>query len=212
MDLRNWKFKTLQSLKETAKKSLRSNEDVTTFSEDVIESLEQEIMVEDYSSIVEDFEEIDLIEEWDLEEDLGDLQEIVQFTPDVHGSVMDIEAEIDLSEAGIDVQSLGKIRDLMFAEDYEIEFLDEAERAKIIFKRAQGKITKKKKCGPGMRLSGNRCIPQMGSQKAKERVKGIKLKRAKKAMGTGKKKKAAVRAKITKKRVSNRARNFSNIE
>ena len=47
----------------------------------------------------------------------------------------------------------------------------------------------------------------------KRKSKGqLKLKRAKKALGTGKKKKAALRAKITKRRVANRARNYGGIE
>ena len=99
----------------------------------------------------------------------------------------------------------------MFAEDYEYEVVAESNMAKVVFKRSGGTISKKKVCGPGMRLVGKRCLPQAGAQKSKERVKGIKLKRAKKAMGAGLKKKAAIKAKITKKRVKGRTRNFSGL-
>ncbi|MCW4255058.1 MAG: hypothetical protein N0C84_01175 [Candidatus Thiodiazotropha taylori] len=211
MNLREWKIKTEESIKDSIKDTIRNGGTVneSLFS---IEDLEQEIIVEDFEEIVEDFEEISFIDENDLEFKCPDLQETVEFIPSEYGNEMDIEAEINLDEASVHIESLRKIADLMFAEDYEIEFMDEAARAKIVFKRAKGEISKKKKCGPGMKLSGNRCIPQAGAQKAKEKVKGIKLKRAKKAMGSGKKKKAAIKAKITKKRVSGRARNFSNTE
>jgi hypothetical protein len=112
----------------------------------------------------------------------------------------------------MDFVKLGQMRDLFMAEDYEVEVIEESKRANIVFKRSKGKIIKKKKCGKGMRLVGNRCLPQTGGQKAKERVKGIKLKRAKRAMGSGKKKKAAIKAKITKRRVQGRARHFGNTE
>ena len=106
--------------------------------------------------------------------------------------------------------TLGKIRDLFFAEDYEVEVLEESNRAKIVFKRSKGEIVKKKKCGKGMRLVGNRCLPQTGTQKSKERRRGVKLKRAFKAMGKGKKKKAALKRKITTTRVKGRSRNLGN--
>ena len=83
-------------------------------------------------------------------------------------------------------------------------------RAKVIFKRAKGEVKKKKICGPGMRLAGNRCLPQTGTQKAKMRRVGIKLKRAKRAMGGGAKKKAALKSKITKRRVKGRSRSLAN--
>jgi len=61
-----------------------------------------------------------------------------------------------------------------------------------------------------MRLAGNRCLPQTGTQKAKMRRAGIKLKRAKRAMGGGAKKKAALKSKITKRRVKGRSRSLAN--
>ena len=83
-------------------------------------------------------------------------------------------------------------------------------RAKIVFKRAKGKITKRKKCPQGMKIAGRRCLPQTGTQKASNRRMSIKLKRAKKAQGAAMKKKAARIGKITKARVKGRSRmNFS---
>ena len=134
-----------------------------------------------------------------------------EFLPSEDGSVMDIEAEVDLSVTDLDESTLEKICDLFFAEEAEIEYIDES-RAKIVFKRSKGEIAKKKKCAKGMRLVGNRCLPQTGTQKSKERRKGIKLKRAFKAMGAGKKKKAQIKKKITKRRTAGRARNLANTE
>ena len=211
MDLREWKQRTEDSIKEYAKDSIREGYEVrsTIFDTDM---LEDEILLEDTVEIVEDFEEIELVDFDDLTENFESPQEIVEFVPEEFADEMDIEAEIDLNEVVMNVVSLGKIRDLLYAEDYEVSIDEAANRAKVVFKRSQGEIQKKKKCGPGMKLSGNRCIPQTGTQKAKEKIKGIKLKRAKKAMGQGKKKKAALRGKITKRRVKGRARNYSGIE
>ena len=49
-----------------------------------------------------------------------------------------------------------------------------------------------------------------GTQKSKERRRGIKLKRAFKAMGAGKKKKAQIKKSITTRRIRGRARNLAN--
>ena len=88
---------------------------------------------------------------------------------------------------------------------------DEAQpgRARVIFRRSKGRITKRKRCPRGTRLQGNRCRPQTGTQKARLRRTGIKLKRAKRAMGAGKKKLAALKSRITKKRVKTRSRNYA---
>ena len=171
MDLREWKRKTEDSIKENAKINLREGMDYdqALFDED---ELLDEIIVENYKDIVEDFEEIDLIDYDDLQENVDEPQEVVEFNPVEFGEEMDIEAEVDLNTTVMNSASLGKIRDLLFAEDYEVEFFDEANRAKVVFKRAQGEISKMKKCGKGMKLSGNRCVPQTGTQKSKERVKG----------------------------------------
>jgi len=88
--------------------------------------------------------------------------------------------------------------------------LEESHAAKIVFKRSKGEVVKKKKCAKGMRLVGNKCLPQTGTQKGEERRRGIKLKRAFKAMGAGKKKKAQIKKKITDRRVKGRARNLAN--
>ena len=85
-----------------------------------------------------------------------------------------------------------------------------AGKADVTFTRAGGQISKKKTCKKGFKLKGNKCIPQSGTEKAGNRKLGIKLKRAKKAAGAGAKKKAAIKAKITKKRTAGKSRNFSN--
>ena len=209
-NLFEWKQEKTETFREQLKDQIREGFDVEThflFSNEEIEEIKEEILIEDYSEIVEDFEEISLEDE--LEES-SELLEAFEFLPKANGSVMDIEVEVDLEIAEMSLLTLGKLRDLFFAEDYEIEEIEESTRAKIIFRRSKGEVIKKKKCGKGMRLVGNRCLPQTGTQKSKERRKGIKLKRAFKAMGAGKKKKAQIKKKITSRRVQGRARNLAN--
>lgn len=210
MNLFQWKQTNLESIREDLKSQIREGFDFNThflFSEDDIAEIKEEILIEDFVEDIEFDEEIDL--DIDLLEDVDTPQDILEFVPDEFAEKMDLEMEIDLSLYEMDFVTLGKIRDHLFAEDYEVVVNEADNRAKVVFKRAGGTISKKKKCGPGMRLKGNRCIPQQGSQKSKERRKGIKLKRAKKAMGGGAKKRAAIKAKITKKRVSGRSRSYA---
>ena len=152
------------------------------------------------------------------------------FIPDEFGELMDVEFEIDGMSDHYDdgVNNYLKIKDAMFADsfdlvdqdlpenaddplEYGMTTFDEAQpgRARVIFRRAKGRITKRKRCPKGTRLQGNRCIPQTGTQKARLRRTGIKLKRAKRAMGAGKKKLAALKSRITKKRVKTRSRNYA---
>ena len=209
MNLFQWKQEKLDTFREQLKNQIREGFDVDKhflFSQEQIEEIKEEIFIEDFSEIVEDFDELSLDME-DLTESTK-LQEGFEFIPEKNGFYMDIEAEFS-TELMLTLESLSKVKDLFFAEDYEI--LEEGQtKAKIVFRRSQGKIIKKKLCGPKMRLVGNRCLPQTGTQKSKERRKGIKLKRAKKAMGAGKKKKAAIKAKITNRRVAGRARTLGN--
>lgn len=152
------------------------------------------------------------------------------FIPDEFGELMDVEFEIDGMSDHYDdgVNNYLKIKDAMFADSFDLvdqdlpenaddplehgmTTFDEAQpgRARVIFRRAKGRITKRKRCPKGTRLQGNRCIPQTGTQKARLRRTGIKLKRAKRAMGAGKKKLAALKSRITKKRVKTRSRNYA---
>ena len=152
------------------------------------------------------------------------------FIPDEFGVLMDVEFEIDGMRDHYDdgVNNYLKIKDAMFADSFDLvnqdlpenaddplehgmTTFDEAQpgRARVIFRRAKGRITKRKRCPKGTRLQGNRCIPQTGTQKARLRRTGIKLKRAKRAMGAGKKKLAALKSRITKKRVKTRSRNYA---
>ena len=211
-NLFEWKQDKLETFREQLKDQIREGFDVNShflFTEEQIQEVKDEVEIEDFAEIVEDFEEISLDDD-DLFEST-DLQEAFEFLPNADGSLMDIEAEVDLEITDLDESTLEKICGLLFAEEAEIEMIDEA-RAKIIFRRSKGEVIKKKKCGKGMRLVGNRCLPQTGSQKSKERRKGIKLKRAFKAIGAGKKKKAQIKKKITKRRTQGRARNLANTE
>lgn len=211
-NLFEWKQEKLETFRDQLKHEIREGFDINShflFSEEQIQEVKDEVEIEDFSEIVEDFEELSLDD--DELEVTSDILEAFEFLPSEDGSLMDIEAEVDLSVTDLDESTLEKICDLFFAEEAEIEYLDEG-RALIVFKRSKGEIAKKKKCAKGMRLVGNRCLPQTGSQKSKERRKGVKLKRAFKAMGAGKKKKAQIKKKITKRRTSGRARNLANTE
>ena len=155
-------------------------------------------------------------------------QEYIDFEPmEEGGEQWDLEFAIeDQSAYHEGIQTYLAIKTALFAEDYEvydlpavredkdteIEVRIDEVMAKVIFRRAKGKVTKKKKCAPGMKLAGRRCLPQTGTQKAKMKKLGIKLKRAKKAMGSAKKKKAARIGKITKKRIKGRNRSLAGLE
>jgi len=207
MDLTEWKQAALAEERERVKTALLENNEteVSLLSPETIEEIKEEIAIEMFREEIQ-FEGTFEIE--DLIEDFDEVQEDFEFTPNEYGQRMDLEFEIDTDTFNPTYMTLGKIRDLLFAEDYDIEEADDR-KAKVVFKRAGGKISKSKKCGPGMKLKGNRCIPQSGTEKAGERKKGIKLKRAKRAMGAGAKKKAAIKAKITKKRVAGRNRSYA---
>ena len=211
MNLFEWKQDKVENFRNQLKDQIREGFDVNEhflFTQEEIEEIKEEIEIEDYSELVEDFEEISLDED-ELEAN-GIVHEAFEFLPREDGSTVDIEIEVDTQITELTDSTLEKLCGLMFAEEAEVEMLDEGLRAKIIFRRSKGEVIKKKKCAKGMRLIGNRCIPQTGSQKAKERRKGIKLKRAIKALGKGKKKKAALKRKITSRRVRGRARNLAN--
>ena len=207
MDLTEWKQAALAEERERVKTALLENNEteVSLLSPETIEEIKEEIAIEMFREEIQ-FEGTFEIE--DLIEDFDEVQEDFEFTPNEYGQRMDLEFEIDTDIFNPTYMTLGKIRDLLFAEDYVVKEANDR-KAKVVFKRAGGKISKSKKCGPGMKLKGNRCIPQSGTEKAGERKKGIKLKRAKRAMGAGAKKKAAIKAKITKKRVAGRNRSYA---
>ena len=203
MNLTEWKQKQISEERERIKGLIREESDIDTwFSEEDLEELREEVLFEDFSEDIFFEGEYDL-SPIDLEE--GCVFEHT-FVPDQFGEKMDIEVEFDLTENELSLPLIGKMRDAFFAEDYEVE-VDE-DKAKVVFTRAGGKISKKKKCKKGTKLKGNKCIPQSGSDKAGNRMLGIKLKRAKKTIGAGAKKKAAIKAKVTKKRIAGRSRGF----
>ena len=210
MNLFEWKQSNTESIREELKQQIRDGAVVEShflFSEEDLKEVHDEVLIEDFSEEISFEGVIDL--DTELLEDVTTPQDLLEFVPDELAEAMDIDIEVDMGLYEMDFVTLGKIRDQLFAEDYEVEVDEASNKAKVSFKRAKGKITKKKTCGPKMRLKGNKCIPQSGTQKSKERRKGIKLKRAKKASGAGVKKRAAIKAKITKKRVGGRSRSFS---
>ena len=227
MNLLEWKQYQTQTFREELKKQMMNGVSHDThflFSEEQLDEIKQEIEIEKFEETVSFDGELEI--DRPLIEGHSEIQEVLDFVPDEDGSVMDLVFEFDLNEIDPSINGMNALRELLFAEEYEFvteEELDEEKnpaggkkakgkpsRAKVIFKRAKGEIKKKKICGPGMRLAGNRCLPQTGTQKAKMRRMGIKLKRAKRAMGGGAKKKAALKSKITKRRVQGRSRSLAN--
>lgn len=211
MNLTEWKQKSISEIKVEIKSALTEDYDYkpkfsTTVTKDIFEEARDEWLIESFEERVSFEEEFDFVEE-DLE---GNLVEEYDFIPNEFGEKMDLEVEFDITET-FDYVFLGAVRDMLFAEDYEI-IQENDRKAKVVFSRAGGGISKKKKCKKGFKLKGNKCIPQTGTEKAGNRRVGIKIKRAKKAMGGGAKKKASIKAKITKKRTSGKSRNFSNTE
>ena len=211
------------------------NEDVLQEIHDEV-SIEkfQEVVQFDYEIELDEKLETDLNDTIcdcpDDDDDCSCPETYYDFIPDEYGEIMDVEFEIDGMRDYYDVgvNNYLKIKDAMFADSFDLvdqdlpesmddpledgmTTFDEAQpgRARVIFRRSKGRITKRKRCPKGTRLQGNRCIPQTGTQKARLRRTGIKLKRAKRAMGAGKKKLAALKSRITKKRVSTRSRNYS---
>lgn len=269
MNLLEWKQYQTQTFREELKRQMHagvSHDHHFLFSDEQLEEMKQEVEIERFEETVTFDGEIDLDPQ--LIENHSEVQEVFDFVPNEEGQVMDLVFEFDLNLVDPSINSMNALRELLFAEDYEMEMIEEEQieekthmcpdqccgtsieecscgpdcehcecheimekrkelgeeknpaggkkakgkpqRAKVIFKRAKGQVSKKKICGPGMRLAGNRCLPQTGTQKAKMRRAGIKLKRAKRAMGGGAKKKAALKAKITKRRVKGRSRSLAN--
>ena len=210
MNLREWKDITIEHQRNLLKDALREGVVVTShtlFTEEDIQEIKEEIQIEQFSEEVnvEDGDEVELTDAEDEESD--EVQEVTEFDPSELGETFDVEVEFDTDLFEITDSKMEQIKELFFAESFVV-IEESPSKAKVVFSRSKGKITKRKKCGKGMRLKGNRCIPQSGTQKAKSRMTGIKIKRAKKALGS-KNKKAALKARITKKRVSGRSRNYS---
>lgn len=214
--------------------------DARFFTEEDIREITEEVEIEEFMEPVNFEESIELDEyfETDLNDTDCECPEdedgcvcpevFYDFIPDEYGEMMDLEFELynpDVEDAGIE-QYL-KIKDAIFADDYDYFEADiqesvedpledgmvamgERGAAKVVFRRSKGQIVKRKRCPRGSRLKGNRCVPQGGTQKALNRRRGIKLKRAFKAMGTGAKKRAQVKRRITQRRVQGRARNYAN--
>ena len=210
MDLHEWKKFQVEKAKLEAKRKLSLGEEATSqiLTPEELEEAKQEFEIETFSEAV-DFDDYLDLEEVEICEETGCIIETV-FVQDQFGEEIDLEFEFEADLLEQNLVKLNEIKELLFAESYEIIY--EAEKAKVVFNRGKGGITKTKKCPPGTKLKGKKCIPQTGTDKAGNKRLGIKLKRAKKAMGAGKKKKAALKAKITKKRVAGKARNYSGTE
>ena len=225
------------SLKEKLRAS--DEVDTDFFTEEQVAEIKEEILIEEYSEYVEFDGTLDLQEVFktdlndtdcdcpDDEDDCSCPEEFYDFIPNEYGEMMDLEFELyDASFEDEGVSAYLKIKDAIFADDYDyfepelsettdslengVTAMGEVGPAKVVFRRAKGSIVKRKRCKAGSRLKGNRCVAQTGAMKAKNRRKGIKLKRAFKAMGSGAKKRAAVKRRITQRRVKGRSRNYSN--
>lgn len=240
MKLQSLKDRIVEKQKSIVIEQLNSNVSVdnSIFTDKEIEDIKEENNINNYFEYIE--EDIDDVEDYenslnvqDEEEDCGceshESDEECQcpeyyldFVPMEDGDDIDLQYGIEDRTGYHDgIKDYIAMKDALFAEDYEVyedidfdkdgnEFITEG-AAQVIFRRAKGKIIKKKKCGPGMRLAGRRCLPQTGTQKASMKKLGIKLKRAKKAMGSAAKRKAARIAKITKKRIKGRNRSLASL-
>ena len=207
MNLLEWKQYQTQTFREELKRQMHagvSHDHHFLFSNDQLEEMKQEVEIERFEETVTFDGEIDLDPQ--LIENHSEVQEVFDFVPNEEGQVMDLVFEFDLSVIREEGEDIAEEKNPSGGKKAK----GKPQRAKVIFKRAKGQVSKKKICGPGMRLAGNRCLPQTGTQKAKMRRAGIKLKRAKRAMGGGAKKKAALKAKITKRRVKGRSRSLAN--
>lgn len=204
MNLTEFKNKALTEQKDYFKNLLSEGKEIpqTQIAEEAFE----EHLIETFSERVEVLDQIDLTEETIIE---NALIEHFDFVPSVLGEEYDVEVEVDLNVIDPSIDFLLALKESLGAKDYDVEFLEENEKAKVVFSRTKGSIQKKKKCPPKHKLKGNRCVPQTGSEKATNKKQGIVLKRAKRAQGAASKKRAAVKAQITKKRVATKARNYS---
>ena len=237
MILQNLKNKIFENQKKIVIEQLNNDVavDNSIFTDDELKNIKEETDINNYFEYIE--EDIDDVEEYEFdlnsndeedcgceshEDDCACPEYYLDFVPMEDGDEMDLQYGIEDRTGYHDgIKTYIAMKDALFAEEYEMYedlYFDEDGNenikegaAQVIFRRAKGKIIKKKKCGPGMRLAGRRCLPQTGTQKASMKKLGIKLKRAKKAMGSAAKRKAARIAKITKKRIKGRNRSLASL-
>lgn len=237
MILQNLKNKIFENQKKIVIEQLNNDVavDNSIFTDEELKNIKEETNINNYFEYVE--EDIDDVEEYEFDLNSNDDEDCgcesheddctcpeyyLDFVPMEDGDEMDLQYGIEDRTGYHDgIKTYIAMKDALFAEEYEMyedlnidedgnESIKEG-AAQVIFRRAKGKIIKKKKCGPGMRLAGRRCLPQTGTQKASMKKLGIKLKRAKKAMGSAAKRKAARIAKITKKRIKGRNRSLASL-
>lgn len=237
MILQNLKNKIFENQKKIVIEQLNNDVavDNSIFTDEELKNIKEETDINNYFEYIE--EDIDDVEEYEFDLNSNDDEDCgcesheddctcpeyyLDFVPMEDGDEMDLQYGIEDRTGYHDgIKTYIAMKDALFAEEYEMyedlnidedgnESIKEG-AAQVIFRRAKGKIIKKKKCGPGMRLAGRRCLPQTGTQKASMKKLGIKLKRAKKAMGSAAKRKAARIAKITKKRIKGRNRSLASL-
>lgn len=237
MILQNLKNKIFENQKKIVIEQLNNDVavDNSIFTDEELKNIKEETDINNYFEYID--EDIDDVEEYEFDLNINDDEDCgcesheddcecpdyyLDFVPMEDGDEMDLQYGIEDRTGYHDgIKTYIAMKDALFAEEYEIYedlYFDEDGNenikegaAQVIFRRAKGKIIKKKKCGPGMRLAGRRCLPQTGTQKASMKKLGIKLKRAKKAMGSAAKRKAARIAKITKKRIKGRNRSLASL-
>ena len=203
LSLTEWKLKTIAEEKQYYKEMLSEGKELPEVF--LAEEAYEEYLIETFSQVVTE-SVVDLTEEVEIE---NGLVEYFDFVPSSIGEKYDIEMEVDLTVIDPSIDFFLQLKEALHAEDYDVEYIEEAEKAQVVFSRGSGGIEKKKKCAPGTKLKGNQCIPQAGTEKAQNKKQGIILKKAQRARGAADKKKAAIKAQITKKRVSSKSRNYS---
>ena len=238
MMIQNLRNRVIEQQKTRVMENLNNGGEVDSsfFTSEEIEDIKEENNIIQYFEYID--EEVDDVEEYEAmlnapeedcdcephenHSDCACPEYYLDFVPSEDGDVMDLYYGIEDRTGYHDgIKTYLAMKDKLFAEDYELyedisidedgnETVNEG-AAQVIFKRSKGKIIKKKKCSPGMRLAGRRCLPQTGTMKASMKKLGIKLKRAKKAMGSAARKKAARISKITKKRIKGRNRSLASL-
>ena len=242
MNLLEWKQYQTQTFREELKRQMHAgvgHDSHFLFSEDQMEEMKQEVEIERFEETVSFDGEIDL--DPVLIENHSEVQEVYDFTPDEDGTVMDLVFEFDLNEIDPSVNSMNALKNLLFAEEYEIELISEEDmcpdaccgmpvsectcgpdcehcecyeinkkeeelgeeknpaggkkakgkpsRAKVVFKRAKGEVKKKKICGPGMRLAGNRCYHKQAHKRLRCAALVLSLKELKEQWAVAQKRK-----------------------
>ena len=126
MNLLEWKQYQTQTFREELKRQMHAGVSHDThflFSDEQLEEMKQEVEIERFEETVTFDGEIDLDPQ--LIENHSEVQEVFDFVPNEEGQVMDLVFEFDLNVIDPSINSMNALRELLFAEDYEMEMIEE---------------------------------------------------------------------------------------